>query len=1198
MREVIARCKTCKEKFVYSRQAVQISLEGGESEPLRCDDCRRKHGREIRNFPNAFLPVKAKVRAGFLAAADAGTYRGEKEKEERQAQIDTRGMEFGITDEELNKLYRSLQACRVVVMVSGTGSGKSTLVPARLINPPEGEAKEFLEHLSRQGRIAITEPRIAAVQRVAHAIGRIAGSGVGPNFLVGFRHGSRKGDRGGGEQWNRYNQLVIVTDGSLRNWIQSGEIRKYSLIIVDEAHERNKNIDVIFGLLKRALQSHPHLKVIVASATINEEHFVRTFETTGVRVDLRNIPSKKQAKYFGPHFWQSREVVPECDCWLCRLAPQQRQAFWDVLPDRIYENTLTENVAELVLAIVNRTFDGSILVFLHGQYEIEQIEEILQSYLKSRIPVLALFGNLGEEEVEERIKKIEKQRGVLLATNLAETSLTIPNLRYVIDSGFIKENHWNPTVQVEKLRVRYHSKDGCRQRWGRVGRTEVGYVFTLYTESQFNDDSIFEPHTAPAITRERLDDVFVIAAAAGVDDVSSFPWVDAPDKERLDQTRKIVQEAGIVDEIGDITERGATLLRIPLSAPVASLANAACQLGNLPEALIFLLTAFTRDGTSRFGETLYDRVSGLFVWDSYWDVRVKTHVHLTHSALRMGCQDDVDFAIKLFHCFQEAHHKGVSEEWAERFVVNHRTLSAILEDFGDFCERFYAKDTHDDVRQFDLFRLPFIRQLLREHLPDATLHVVKETEERATKREQFIDQLIPVGTSVSIQVLDGEPHLQNPAQTQPPIRCEWVGKTRSERAYLLEWKTENNQPCARISALSEKEISQHLENRFKVKAPVTVKSIERDAYGPEGIALLETKDGLQFPVTLSALSLSLAGYGLERIVGQSITLDVIGAESDGRPILSNTCQIVDDLERLFEGKPTTMCDGLVEEINLDKRSAVMVVPRTATIIHGFELSGWRAISPHGRVDCLRLGEKVVLKLTKKNTQSYLHSELSLEEVASLPTGFSYNAEEKKLYFPNCFNPACLENCSLGGKTCEAALRISWRRGIEVEVKSLKERLLKLSTGQVVIGKVAQLISDRENAAILKSIQIVLSDGTPAFAFGDSVPPHLAQVGKEMKFVIEGVKPDDGYLRLVSLEAEINRLQEVLTRKTNQLTKANENLARNHIQKTEARTLEHKNRVQGWIDEQQQRIAKLKSDISDLKAKISSHRATIRKLDGS
>lgn len=517
-------CKDCGREFTYAEKSYQLKGEKGEDRPERCEECRESHGKEIGGVkvPYFFSTEEGILKPAFDSSLIGYTFHGERKIRSEEKPADWSDMKISITPEDIKKFYQKLQENQVVIVVGQTGSGKSTIIPRHLLEPPEGNEGDFTEWLCRQGQIIITQPLIAATEFISQTITEKAGySAPGKGQLIGYRHGSEIGKEG--EKLDDWNLLGFATDGSLRNWIREGKISHYSVIMVDEAHQRTLNIDSLLMFLKNELVKNPSLRVIISSATINVDEFVKTFNREGIVASLFEIPGIKKEKIY-VHFWD--EMPEDCECWLCKN-PTKRKVFWLKEGNLPKEYELPELVTNCVLRILEETQEGSILVFLHGEAAIENSVRKIQEAKKridpqNKIPIIPVYRRLGAREVEKRFKQKGEKRRVIVATNIAETSHTLDDVVYVIDSGYIKEIEWDPETQISVLPSKYHSQDGCRQRWGRVGRVQDGFVYCLYTKEQFNK---FDVHAAPEITRSNLEEVILTLKTTGLIEIERLPWV-------------------------------------------------------------------------------------------------------------------------------------------------------------------------------------------------------------------------------------------------------------------------------------------------------------------------------------------------------------------------------------------------------------------------------------------------------------------------------------------------------------------------------------------------------------------------------------------------------------------------------------------------------------------------------------------------
>jgi len=398
--EYRATCKDCNQEFGYSEASLSAGSARGLSRPERCPKCRRTHSRESRTIGIPQIKVKPtgprrpdkELSPGRLGKISHPERPHKKVMVESKFSRPDSNIEFGITDDDIKRLIETMQKNQVAVVVGPTGSGKSTFIPYRLMVPPDGIEPDIF---TRYGQIVITQPRIQATRNIAKFVARdLHGSSCGAGFDVGFRHkGAEKSD------WR--NKLVYVTDGTLINWIVSGQISNLSVIMIDEAHERSLNIDLILGLLKRQLPRYPHLKLIIASATINAELFQRHFggPDKAAILRFRGLKQHRVDAFFPVH--------------------------GDILRnDRKVPYTLANKIYDILKCIAKGLkYEGDVLGFLSGEGPIEtccrRVRELTltDSKLRTRhIDVYPLYAQLPQDRLDLALKrKTEVIRDKVLA---------------------------------------------------------------------------------------------------------------------------------------------------------------------------------------------------------------------------------------------------------------------------------------------------------------------------------------------------------------------------------------------------------------------------------------------------------------------------------------------------------------------------------------------------------------------------------------------------------------------------------------------------------------------------------------------------------------------------------------------------------------------------------------------------------------
>ncbi|OSI37139.1 ATP-dependent RNA helicase HrpA [Neisseria dumasiana] len=400
--------------------------------------------------------------------------------------------------ERLDDIKTAIQNNQVTIICGETGSGKTTQLPKICLELGRGTA----------GLIGHTQPRRLAARSVAERIAEELGSNIGQT--VGYK--VRFNDN-----TSRDAYVKLMTDGILLAETQTDRfLTAYDTIIIDEAHERSLNIDFLLGYLKQLLPRRPDLKVIITSATIDAERFSKHFNNASVlEVSGRTFPV-------------------------------------DILYRPLHSQDEDEAEIELTDAIVDaadelaRLGDGDILVFLPGEREIREAAEALRkSPLRRDDEILPLFARLSNAEQHKIFHPSGSKRRIVLATNVAETSLTVPGIKYVIDTGLARVKRYSARAKVEQLHVEKISQAAARQRSGRCGRVSAGVAVRLYSEEDFNERPAF---TDPEIIRSNLAAVILRMAALKLGDVTAFPFLEAPDQRYINDGFQVLLELGAVEE--------------------------------------------------------------------------------------------------------------------------------------------------------------------------------------------------------------------------------------------------------------------------------------------------------------------------------------------------------------------------------------------------------------------------------------------------------------------------------------------------------------------------------------------------------------------------------------------------------------------------------------------------------------------------
>ena len=355
--------------------------------------------------------------------------------------------------------------------------------------------------------------------------------------------------------------LRLMTDGLLLAEIQSDRLlHRYDTIIIDEAHERSLNIDFLLGYLKRILPARPDLKVIITSATIDPERFAAHFgDAPIIEVSGRTFPV--EVRY--------REPDEDTD---------QTDAIGDAVEELLRERP------------------GDILVFLSGEREIRDTADALEGRLRSGVEILPLFARQSTA-AQQRVWKPHKGRRVVLATNVAETSLTVPGIHYVVDPGFARISRYSARLKVQRLPIEPVSQASADQRKGRCGRTSDGIAIRLYSEEDFTERPRF---TEPEILRTSLAAVILQMAAIDLGDVEDFPFLDPPDRRQVRDGIALLQELGALDESGrKLTPLGRQLAQLPIDPRMGRMVIEAERLGCVEEVIVIASALSIQDVRER-----------------------------------------------------------------------------------------------------------------------------------------------------------------------------------------------------------------------------------------------------------------------------------------------------------------------------------------------------------------------------------------------------------------------------------------------------------------------------------------------------------------------------------------------------------------------------------------------------------------------
>ncbi|ENY3835697.1 ATP-dependent RNA helicase HrpA [Vibrio vulnificus] len=490
---------------------------------------------------------------------------------------------------------------QVVIVAGETGSGKTTQLPKICAELGRGKF----------GLIGHTQPRRLAARSVANRIAEEMETQLGD--FVGYK--VRFND-----QLSENTQIKLMTDGILLAEIQHDRfLNQYDTIIIDEAHERSLNIDFILGYLKELLPRRPDLKVIITSATIDPERFSNHFGGAPIiEVSGRTYPVETRYRPLGGETEDDRD---------------QLEGIFDAV-DELCDEGL-----------------GDILIFMNGEREIRDTADALAKRKLKDTEIVPLYARLSAGE-QNKIFQPHTGRRIVLATNVAETSLTVPGIKYVIDPGTARISRYSYRTKVQRLPIEPVSQASANQRKGRCGRVQEGICIRLYSEDDFNSRPEF---TDPEILRTNLASVILQMTALGLGDIEAFPFVEAPDKRNILDGVRLLEELGAInsnakDPKKRLTAVGKQLARLPIDPRLARMVLEAPRLGCLKEVMIIAAALSIQDPRERPSDKqqsaddkhrrFYHEDSDFLTFVNLWNHIQKQQKALSGNQFRRQCKDD------------------------------------------------------------------------------------------------------------------------------------------------------------------------------------------------------------------------------------------------------------------------------------------------------------------------------------------------------------------------------------------------------------------------------------------------------------------------------------------------------------------------------------------------------------------------------
>ncbi|HEX5276654.1 MAG TPA: ATP-dependent RNA helicase HrpA [Fluviicoccus sp.] len=520
-----------------------------------------------------------------------------------------------------NDIIAAIREHQVVVVAGETGSGKTTQLPKLCLLAGRG----------RTGYIGHTQPRRLAARSVAARIAEELGSPLGE--VVGFKVRFS-------EAINPDGYVKLMTDGILLAELTGDRyLNAYDTLIIDEAHERSLNIDFLLGYLRQLLDKRPDLKVVITSATLDVERFSRHFNNAPViNVEGRTFPVELLYRPI------SEEPVKSDE-------------------DDSFEQ-LEDALPRAVLAAVEECVEhgrrsgrpghGDILIFASTEREIRELAETLRKYGPQHTEVLPLYARLSLNEQQKIFHPTGKGRRIVIATNVAETSLTVPNIYYVIDPGFARISRYSYRSRVQRLPIEAVSQAAANQRKGRCGRIAPGVCIRLYSEEDFLGRPEF---TEPEIRRTHLASVILQMHSLGLGDISQFPFVEPPDSRFSNDGVRVLEELGALDDDHKLTNLGRQLSRFPLDPRLARMIIAGAHNGCLDEMLMIVSAISVQDPRERPPEK-------------------QTQADQKHALFREPDSDFL-FYVKLWRTFEEVRgdlSENQRRQWAKTHFISYLRL--------------------------------------------------------------------------------------------------------------------------------------------------------------------------------------------------------------------------------------------------------------------------------------------------------------------------------------------------------------------------------------------------------------------------------------------------------------------------------------------------------------------------------------------
>jgi len=499
--------------------------------------------------------------------------------------------------EKTEEIAQLILQNQVLILCGETGSGKTTQIPKICLSIGRGVS----------GFIGHTQPRRIAARTVADRIAEELGQKTGQSVGYKVRFHDKTHDQ---------SLVKLMTDGILLAESQNDPyLNQYDTIIIDEAHERSLNIDFLLGYMCWLLPRRPDLKLIITSATIDPERFSKHFSNAPIiNVSGRTYPVEMR--------YRPIELIEEDD----ETSADIQQAIVDAVDE------------------LHRDLPGDILIFLNGEREIRETTESLKKHNPAHCEILPLYSKLSVSE-QERVFKPKGKLRIVLATNVAETSLTVPGIRSVIDTGHARISRYSHRSKIQRLPIEKISQASANQRAGRCGRVADGICIRLYSEEDFLARPEF---TEPEILRTNLSSVILQMTSLKLGEIEDFPFLEPPEDKMIRDGRTSLHEVNALDKQGNITAMGRQLAKIPTDPKLARMLLAADKLNCLSEVAIIVSALSIQDPREKPADKMQqaDSKHAVFIAEgsdflsfvNIWNTFEERKKHLSNNQLRKWCK--------------------------------------------------------------------------------------------------------------------------------------------------------------------------------------------------------------------------------------------------------------------------------------------------------------------------------------------------------------------------------------------------------------------------------------------------------------------------------------------------------------------------------------------------------------------------------